>query len=86
MGFTIVWPEGAEESLEQEFNSLDAQREACTAYVASQKAEGWVVICKKKIAYRWIDFLRSTPLRLHRCILQPETTTLDPRPGQSGRV
>ena len=48
MGFTIVWPEGAEESLEQEFNSLDAQREACTAYVASQKAEGWVVICKKE--------------------------------------
>ena len=28
-----------EEGLEQEFNSLDAQREACEAYVASQKAE-----------------------------------------------
>jgi DNA invertase Pin-like site-specific DNA recombinase len=27
-----------------EFNSLDAQREACEAYVASQKAEGWVSI------------------------------------------
>ena len=31
-----------EEGLEQEFNSLDAQREACEAYIASQKAEGWL--------------------------------------------
>jgi DNA invertase Pin-like site-specific DNA recombinase len=34
----------SEEGLEQEFNSLDAQREACEAYVASQRAEGWVLI------------------------------------------
>ena len=27
-----------------EFNSLDAQRESCEAYVASQRAEGWVAI------------------------------------------
>ncbi len=33
-----------EEGLEQEFNSLDAQREACEAYVASQKAEGWIAL------------------------------------------
>ena len=33
-----------EEGLEQEFNSLDAQREACEAYVASQRAEGWVLV------------------------------------------
>ena len=31
----------SEEGLEQDFNSLDAQREACAAYVSSQKAEGW---------------------------------------------
>tara|TARA_R110000868_G_scaffold408144_1_gene690518 strand:- start:302 stop:2023 length:1722 start_codon:yes stop_codon:yes gene_type:complete len=30
-----------EEGLEQDFNSLDAQREACEAYVLSQKHEGW---------------------------------------------
>src|SRR5262249_56467885 len=30
-----------EEGLEQEFNSLDAQREGAEAYVASQRAEGW---------------------------------------------
>jgi DNA invertase Pin-like site-specific DNA recombinase len=32
-----------EEGLEQEFNSLHAQREACEAYIASQKAEGWLL-------------------------------------------
>ena len=31
----------SEEGLEQEFNSLHAQREACEAYVASQRHEGW---------------------------------------------
>jgi len=31
----------SEEGLEQEFNSLDAQREACEAYVLSQAGEGW---------------------------------------------
>jgi len=30
----------SEEGLEQEFNSLDAQREACEAYIASQRSEG----------------------------------------------
>nr|WP_295661346.1 recombinase family protein [Polymorphobacter sp.] len=33
----------SEEGLEQAFNSLDAQREACVAYIASQKHEGWVL-------------------------------------------
>ena len=33
-----------EEGLDMEFNSLDAQREACESYVASQKAEGWVLV------------------------------------------
>ena len=27
-----------------EFNSLDAQREACEAYVVSQRSEGWVLV------------------------------------------
>jgi DNA invertase Pin-like site-specific DNA recombinase len=34
----------SEEGLEQEFNSLHAQREACEAFVASQRAEGWVLV------------------------------------------
>jgi DNA invertase Pin-like site-specific DNA recombinase len=33
-----------EEGLDMEFNSLDAQREACESYVASQKAEGWLLV------------------------------------------
>lgn len=33
-----------EDGLEQEFNSLDAQYEACAAYAVSQRHEGWVVI------------------------------------------
>jgi DNA invertase Pin-like site-specific DNA recombinase len=32
----------SEEGLEQEFNSLHAQREAGQAYIASQKSEGWI--------------------------------------------
>jgi len=34
----------SEEGLEMEFNSLEAQREACEAYVASQRAEGWILV------------------------------------------
>ena len=34
----------SEEGLEQSFNSLDAQREACEAYVLSQRHEGWHVV------------------------------------------
>ena len=33
-----------EEGLDQQFNSLDAQREACEAYIASQKCEGWLLV------------------------------------------
>jgi len=34
----------SDEGLEQEFNSLDAQYEACAAYVASQRHEGWKLV------------------------------------------
>ena len=34
----------SEEGLEQEFNSLHAQREACEAHIASQRSEGWVLV------------------------------------------
>ena len=36
-----------EEGLEQEFNSLDAQREAGEAYVSSQKSEGWTCLATR---------------------------------------
>jgi site-specific DNA recombinase len=34
----------SEEGLAQEFNSLDAQREACAAYIDSQRHEGWLAL------------------------------------------
>jgi DNA invertase Pin-like site-specific DNA recombinase len=37
----------SEEGLEMGFNSLDAQREACEAYVASQRAEGWLLVADR---------------------------------------
>jgi DNA invertase Pin-like site-specific DNA recombinase len=39
----IYTRKSTEEGLEQAFNSLDAQREACAAYIASQRHEGWVL-------------------------------------------
>jgi DNA invertase Pin-like site-specific DNA recombinase len=33
-----------DEGLEKEFNTLDAQRDACEAYIASQRAEGWLPV------------------------------------------
>ena len=40
----IYTRKSTEEGLEQAFNSLDAQREACAAYVLSQAHEGWELI------------------------------------------
>ena len=37
----IYTRKSTEEGLDQEFNSLDAQREACTAFILSQKHEGY---------------------------------------------
>lgn len=37
----IYTRKSSEEGLEQDFNSLDAQREACEAFILSQKTQGW---------------------------------------------
>ena len=37
----------SEEGLQQQFNSLDAQREAGQAYIASQQHEGWVCLLER---------------------------------------
>jgi site-specific DNA recombinase len=44
MRCAIYTRKSSEEGLEQAFNSLDAQREACAAFVLSQKHEGWKVL------------------------------------------
>ncbi len=40
----IYTRKSSDEGLEQSFNSLDAQREACVAYIQSQKHEGWIAV------------------------------------------
>ena len=40
----IYTRKSSEEGLDQAFNSLHAQREACEAYITSQKHEGWAVL------------------------------------------
>src|SRR2546430_16167473 len=54
----------SEEGLEQEFNSLDAQREACEAYIVSQRHAGWVALANMYDdgaypAGRWSDLHSS---------------------------
>lgn len=46
----IYTRKSSDEGLDQSFNSLDAQREACEAYIRSQKHEGW-----KMVAARYDD-------------------------------
>ncbi|WP_040614337.1 recombinase family protein, partial [Teichococcus cervicalis] len=43
----IYTRKSTEEGLEKEFNSLDAQRDACEAYIASQRGEGWLLVADR---------------------------------------
>ena len=42
----IYTRKSTEEGLQQDFNSLDAQRDAAEAFIASQKGEGWQVVAE----------------------------------------
>src|SRR5258708_2409864 len=42
----IYTRKSTEHGLEQEFNSLDAQREACEAYIKSQASQGWKALAQ----------------------------------------
>jgi site-specific DNA recombinase len=44
MRCAVYTRKSSDEGLEQAFNSLDAQREACAAFILSQKHEGWSVL------------------------------------------
>ncbi|OYU72973.1 MAG: resolvase, partial [Alphaproteobacteria bacterium PA3] len=46
MRCAIYTRKSSEEGLDQAYNSLAAQRDACTAYIASQKHEGWTLVPK----------------------------------------
>src|SRR5258708_25075097 len=52
----IYTRKSSEEGLEQDFNSLHAQREACESYIKSQQGEGWR------------DILRFGPDGHRRCV------------------
>ena len=43
----IYTRKSSEEGLEQSFNSLHAQREACEAYILSQRHEGWQLLANQ---------------------------------------
>ncbi|MBF0148373.1 MAG: recombinase family protein [Magnetococcales bacterium] len=43
----IYTRKSTDEGLDMEFNTLDAQREACEAYIASQKSEGWFLVADR---------------------------------------
>ena len=43
----IYTRKSTEDGLEQDFNSLDAQREACAAFILSQKHEGWTELSER---------------------------------------
>jgi site-specific DNA recombinase len=43
----IYTRKSSEEGLEQEFNSLDAQYDACASYIASQRHEGWKLLSQR---------------------------------------
>jgi len=43
----IYTRKSSEEGLDQSFNSLGAQREACHAFILSQKHEGWAVLSSR---------------------------------------
>jgi site-specific DNA recombinase len=40
----IYTRKSSEEGLDQDFNSLDAQREACESFISSQKHKGWTIV------------------------------------------
>ena len=42
----IYTRKSSDEGLDMEFNSLDAQRDACSAYIASQRSEGWLELAE----------------------------------------
>jgi site-specific DNA recombinase len=53
----IYTRKSSEHNLDLEFNSLDAQREACESYIKSQAHEGWCLV--PRLLMRSLDFLSA---------------------------
>ena len=61
----IYTRKSSEEGLEQDFNSLDAQHEACAAYIKSQASESWRLV-RDRYDRSESTRLNSSHLRLSR--------------------
>ncbi len=64
MRCAIYARKSSEEGLEQSFNSLDAQREACEAFILSQRHEGWRMLPARDCTLRHIYLVET----LHCCL------------------
>src|SRR5664280_1211454 len=72
----IYTRKSSEEGLEQDFNSLHAQREACEAFIKSQAGEGWR---RKTVTKHWWrtradPFAESLPLVESWLVAEPNIT------------
>ena len=76
----IYTRKSSEEGLEQQFNSLDAQREACEAFIASQRHEGWTLLRD-----RYDGLSRARLKRLRELAENPEGREPPPDPAASLR-
>lgn len=61
----IYTRKSTEEGLEQGFNSLDAQREACAAYILSQAGEGWEPVAERYDDGGWSGGTMDRPALRH---------------------
>ena len=70
----IYTRKSTEHGLELEFNSLDAQREACEAYIKSQASEGWLALLERydDPAYSGVNLERPGVQKLQARILELE--------------
>jgi hypothetical protein len=62
----IYTRKSTEEGLDQAFNSLDAQREACEAFIVSQRHDGWILV-KKTMMTVVIRAVQSIALPFRCC-------------------
>ncbi len=74
----IYTRKSTDEGLDQAFNSLDAQREACEAFITSQRHEGWQLVRK---AYDDGGFSGGS---MERPAVGPSRASLPGAPGRAG--
>ena len=68
----IYTRKSSEEGLQQDYNSLDAQREACEAFIKSQAGEGWHLVRTHPFIASKPSRVASSKLPLMRPTIRPE--------------